>query len=138
MRSLALVGAVVAAIVVGLVATANSVCGSTPLREQRGLVLPTWERNGYSSTDTAGALQGITSVGANWVQIVPTWYQATRTSSEIGPTDSSVTDDDIRQVIGLARAQGLKVLLKPHVDSADGTLRNRIEPNDPDAWFRSY
>jgi hypothetical protein len=138
MRSVALVGLMVAAILGGPVMVADSVCFSASSPEQRGLILPTWEPNGYSSTNTAGALRGITSVGAGWVQIVPTWYQPTRTSSEIGPTDSSVNDNDVRHVIGLARGQGLKVLLKPHVDPGDGTLRTRIEPSDRDAWFRSY
>jgi hypothetical protein len=138
MRAGALIGLVIGALVCGCAGVADSVCSGALASEERGLVLPTWERNGYSSTDTAGALQGISSVGANWVQIVPTWYQPTSTASEIGPTDSSVTDDDVRQVIGLARRDGLKVLLKPHVDSADGTRRTSIEPSDLEAWFRSY
>jgi hypothetical protein len=138
MKLLVLLGAVVSAIVITSATAATPVCVGAPLAEQRGLVLPTWERSGYSSTDTGDALRGIASVGANWVQFVPNWYQATRMSSEIAPTDSTVSDDDLRYVIGLARAQGLKVLLKPHVDPADGSHRSGIEPGDPDAWFRSY
>ncbi|BBY19363.1 glycoside hydrolase family 113 [Mycolicibacterium litorale] len=138
MRPLAVIGIVVAAIVAFSVTTTNVACSDAPTPVQRGLVLPTWERNGYSTTDTAKAMQAITSVGANWVQVVPTWYQATRTSSDLEPNESTVTDDDLRHVIGLARVRGLKVLLKPHVDPMDGTHRTRIEPSDPDAWFRSY
>lgn len=105
---------------------------------QRGLVLPTWERRGYQDPETDDALRAITAVGAGWVQIVPTWYQAVRTSSEIGPTDSTVDDDGIRHVVSLARKHGLKVLLKPHIDVVDGTDRAFIRPADRDAWFRSY
>lgn len=109
-----------------------------PVREQRGLVLPTWERYGYSKTDTRGALRGIAAVGADWVQIVPTWYQVELDSNEIAPAEGSVDDGDVGQVISLARGQGLKVLLKPQVDHLAGSNRGRISPSDPDAWFRSY
>jgi hypothetical protein len=100
--------------------------------------LPTWDKHGYRAPGTAGALSGIASVGANWVQIVPTWYQVSRTTSEIQPTASTVDDDDVRRVVELARDRGLKVLLKPHVDIADGEDRAHISPTDRDAWFSSY
>ncbi|MCW2513835.1 MAG: hypothetical protein JWR11_2877 [Mycobacterium sp.] len=131
---LALVG-----IVVGVGVVSDRASGmTTSVAVQRGLVLPTWERNGYSETDTRGALHAIASVGADWVQIVPTWYQSTRSASDIGPTDASVTDDDVRYAVGLARANGLKVLLKPHVDLLDGGDRTQIDPADRRTWFQSY
>src|ERR1700682_1367513 len=123
-RSWVLVLALIA-IVPGVLIVSDRAAGvGTSVPEQRGLILPTWDRNGYSETDTRGALRGIAAVGADWVQIVPTWYQSARSSSEIGPTDGSVADDDVRQAVGLARAEGLKVLLKPHVNPLDGGDRN--------------
>jgi hypothetical protein len=56
----------------------------------------------------------------------------------VAPTDGTATDDDVRGVIAAAHAAGLEVLLKPHVDVADGTDRGLIEPADRGAWFRSY
>jgi hypothetical protein len=37
-----------------------------------------------------------------------------------------------------ARDLGLKVTVKPHLNSLDGTFRGEIEPDDVDRWFRSY
>lgn len=105
---------------------------------QRGMVLPTWERHGYQDQSTGEALKDIADVGANWVQIVPTWYQPAPNATTIAPTASTVDDADVRRVVSLARAQGLRVLLKPHVDVLDGTDRARINPADRDAWFASY
>ncbi|WP_197680351.1 glycoside hydrolase family 113 [Mycolicibacterium rutilum] len=105
---------------------------------QRGMVLPTWDKHGYTDPSTGEALTKMAAAGANWVQIVPTWYQGTRTASVISPASSTVADDDIRAVVALARGHGLKVLLKPHVDVADGSDRNRIDPADRTAWFSAY
>jgi hypothetical protein len=137
-KSVVLVGLLLAAFFGGVAMPADSVCFGASPPEQRGLVLPTWERNGYAGNDTDVALGGISSVGAGWVQIVPTWYQPTRTSSQIGPAESTVTDDGVRRVVGLARRHGLKIFLKPHVDSADGSQRVSIVPNDRAAWYESY
>lgn len=107
-------------------------------REQRGLALPTWEQHGYRDFDTLGALREISAVGAQWVQIVPTWYQSSRTGTEIGPTRESVDDDNVRHAIRLAQGEGLKVLLKPHIDVLDDADRSHIMPHDRGEWFRAY
>jgi hypothetical protein len=105
--------------------------------EQRGVALPTWEINGYEGAATAQAVSAITSVGANWIQIVPTWHMATQTSNTIDGS-WSVTDANVLSAIGLAHSQGLKVLLKPHVDPSDGTNRWQINPSNRAAWYSSY
>lgn len=139
MKAAAIVGAVAALVVAGLALAPSAGIGLVAgPAEQRGLVLPTWERHGYLTSDTPGAVRAIADVGAGWVQIVPTWYQVSRTSTEIAPTDSSVADEDIRHMVDLARGAGLEVLLKPHVDVLDGSDRSVIDPNDREAWFRSY
>lgn len=139
MKTSTLLGLVVTALITSLVIAAEPASGPVIApAEQRGLVLPTWERHGYRDTDTHGALRGLAGVGAGWVQIVPTWYQSAPASSDIAPAESSIDDADVRQVIGLARGEGLKVLLKPHVDLRDGSDRAQIDPTDPDAWFQSY
>jgi hypothetical protein len=102
------------------------------------MVLPTWEPEGYSTPRTDAALREIEGVGANWVQIVPTWYQVTNSASDIAPTAGGPDDDSVRRAISAAHEQGLKVLLKPHVDLLDRTDRAAVRPRDPDAWFASY
>jgi hypothetical protein len=118
---------------------AVSATASTPAEQvQHGAVLPTWERNGYRDPDTVPALRELRSIGAEWVQFTPTWYQHTATSSRLYATDGTVADDELRRVIRVAHANGLRILLKPHVDVEDGTDRALIDPADRVAWFRSY
>jgi hypothetical protein len=105
--------------------------------EQRGVVLPTWRMDGYLGSLTAQATSDIAGLGANWIQLTPTWKMATATSSTIDAR-WTLTDAALLQAIDLAHGKGLQVLLKPHVDPQDGTNRWEINPSDRAAWFRSY
>jgi len=118
-------------------------CGSGVLAppsapEQRGIAMPTYVSDGYARTQTSQFLREVSAAGAEWVQIVPTWYQAESRSSKIGPTTKTAHDDSVEQVIRRAHQLGLKVLLKPHVDVADESWRGNIKPDDGPAWFASY
>lgn len=104
---------------------------------QRGIALPTWQVNGYATNSATQAIGAIAGVGANWIQLVPTWNMANKTSNTIDGT-YSVTDAALLGAISGAHAKGLKVLLKPHVDPRDGTPRWQINPSDPAEWFTSY
>lgn len=105
---------------------------------QRGMTLLTWISTGYDGPGLAGAVREIEDTGARWIQIVPTWYQATASANEFGRTPDTVTDEGIRRTVALARARGLEVLLKPHVDLSNEVSRTAIRPADPDRWFASY
>ena len=86
--------------------------------------------------------------GANWIAVVVRCFQATVTAKEIVcmPNDKTVTDDELRHVIGQAHALGLKVMLKPQVELLDLTnaYSGRFAINfgaDETAWstwFASY
>ncbi|MCW2691163.1 MAG: hypothetical protein JWR37_6053 [Mycobacterium sp.] len=108
------------------------------LVDQRGLVLPTWQSDGYSGSVTTQAVSDIAGVGATWVQIVPTWHQATGNSTAIAAGSNTVSDNDVRAAIDLAHDHGLKVLLKPHLDPYGGTPRWVINPSNRTTWFSSY
>jgi hypothetical protein len=129
-------GAVAAGAVVSAVASCAS--AGPPQGQQHGYALPTWEQHGYRDFDTFSALRAMRATGAAWVQIVPTWYQARATATDIRPTAGSSDPDDVRLAITLAHRAGLRVLLKPHVDVLDGDDRSRIAPTDSAAWFGSY
>lgn len=77
--------------------------------------------------------------GADWISVAPGWYQATHASNRIRPDPSRTPpDDDVRRLIDRAHATGLRVMLKPFVDSHDGVWRGDIRPADPSAWFADY
>src|ERR1700739_1872623 len=59
-------------------------------------------------------------------------------SSTFGATDQSASDESLRLTIRNARALGLSVVLKPHVNCEDGRPTALIRPKDAGQWFRTY
>ncbi|MGW6564846.1 glycoside hydrolase family 113 [Streptomyces sp. NPDC054975] len=132
-----------------LLATAMSGCSAAPepgpaQQRQYGFALPAYSRDGYGDAPMiGGCLRHIADVGAGWVQITPTWFQAGSDADEIirapaGAAWQTPDDAGMREVIALAHERGLKVLLKPHVDLPGGESRNHIRPRDHATWFASY
>lgn len=106
---------------------------------QRGFNVTAYTPNGFDGAAADDALVALARTGTTHAAFVPTWYQPTISSNEIAP-DPAKTVSDSSLVAGLQRAKalGLDVVLKPHVDVADGTFRGFIRPADYDAWFASY
>ena len=107
---------------------------------QAGVTLPLWSVDGYSTAACDAAWGAIAALGANWVAIVPTGYQAGVAATQIGPDPAgrSASEASVRHAILAAHAAGLRVLLKPHVDSTDDAWRGTFQPRDRLAWFASY
>lgn len=85
--------------------------------------------------------------GVNWTAIAFCAFQATAFSTEIPYWEEpTVTDEEVRWAIRKAKDLGLKVVLKPIVNVADGTWRAHINFFDIDVpcepkwsdWFKSY
>lgn len=136
-------------LLVPLLVAAGSVGSSTRVNAaprvlpERGMTIWAWDDFAYGPptawSDTPAALDAIAGVGANTVALVPTWFQPTATSSAISRDNSkTATDAALRSAVAAARARGLGVTLKPHVDAADGAWRGSIAPVDVEAWFGSY
>lgn len=111
-----------------------------PDTSQEGLVAPLWDDTAYGEEAYRQVLAEVAEIGAEWVTIVPTWYQDSATSSEIYPEESgrTATDESLVTAIREARALGLEVMLKPHVDIVDGGSRLEIVPEDAAEWFERY
>ena len=139
-----LAGALVAALVLtpGVVKDGSALRAPDGARmpTQRGFALPTYSRQGYLSAEASVHLREIAAVGAQWVQINPTWYQDQVHTHTIAATAGTPSDAAVEQVITLAHRLGLKVLLKPLLDlrPAGGAYRGTIRPADRQAWFASY
>jgi hypothetical protein len=87
--------------------------------------------------------------GVNYATVLATQYQQTYTSTTIAPleTDSpnytnvdptTPTDAAVVAAITNLKNAGIKVALKPQVDSLVGYWRGQFEPTDSAAWFSSY
>jgi Ca2+-binding RTX toxin-like protein len=103
-----------------------------------GFAYPFWHVEDYGSSWSAEAFAAVAATGSNSISIVPTIYISDAWSSDFqaGPT----TETEANTIAGIeaARARGLRVILKPHVDALDGTYRGSFAPSDADAWFAGY
>jgi len=76
---------------------------------------------------------------ASWAGVLATWYQANASATSISADSTRTpTDQAVILAINELHAKGLKVMLKPHVDSEDGAWRGTFQPSDVDAWFQSF
>lgn len=108
----------------------------------KGANYPSWWAGQFSSSQSGQALDDLKKVNANYVSIVPTWYMTDRYSNTIyADSQKTPSDADINKAIDDAKARGLKVMLKPHVDvwnAPGGVWRGNIAPTNPTVWFSSY
>ncbi|MGH7087845.1 MAG: glycoside hydrolase family 113 [Stellaceae bacterium] len=104
----------------------------------RGVSYPSYRRGLYASPGSAASIADLAKTGANYVAIVPTSYSRSIYDSSFYATGATESDAAVAEVIKLAHRDGLSVLLKPHVDPADGKPRAAYAPRDVDAWFRNY
>jgi hypothetical protein len=71
--------------------------------------------------------------------VLVTQFQANATATSIAPVAGQTPSDaDVVAAISALHAQGLKVMLKPHVDGSDGSWRGTFQPSDLNAWFASF
>ncbi|HVM08554.1 MAG TPA: hypothetical protein VM345_08835 [Acidimicrobiales bacterium] len=114
--------------------------GHPRVEKQGGVTHAAWWHNNYATRDSDRMIGEIAATGAGWLVLVPTWFQATMTSTAIAPDPlESETDASVRQAIRVAKSRGLKVFLKPHVDlKGFSGWRGDIRPSNLDEWFASY
>lgn len=115
--------------------------------EWEGITQPSYW-GGQAITDTGHkAMDQIAATGASTLTLVPNFFQADKFSNSVAlnlgdpnnPWDNeSDTFAQVRQSILDAKARGLNVVLKPHLETDNRVWRAELAPTDPKAWFDSY
>ncbi len=101
-----------------------------------GFNLACWSVGCFSAPGGQKSLEDLAATKASWLAVVQTRYMDSSTGRML---DKQATDEaDIRAEIRRAKSLGLKVALKPHVDSQDGVYRGRIDPADKKTWWKEY
>ena len=103
--------------------------------KHKGFNTAFFNRSEVTRADVEASLEAAAEAGANATAIVTTHFAAGRRADAIYANDFTMTDADLRGAIRAARDEGLSVLLKPHLDLADGTFRGRLDPRDEAAFF---
>ena len=107
--------------------------------EYHGITHVSWWFDEYGYAGATASRQDMAATNANWGGVLVTWYQPGIASNSIAASSTKTpTDDAVRTAIREMHSTGMKVMLKPHVDTNDGRWRGDINPADKDAWFASY
>ena len=112
-----------AAAAVAAVAASSGSSGPT-----RGFVYTSYSSGGYSRNASAVSLREAAATGVRVIELMATYYvdnavNATRISAD---ASASPTDADIVRALADAASAGLRVAMKPHIDSRDGVWRANI------------
>jgi hypothetical protein len=108
---------------------------------QKGMAFPTWAAEEYCSYNSDQSLTILANTTCTeWVQLVPTWYQEDRFSSEMFPEyeGKTATNECLKHAVRTAHSLGLKVMLKPHIDAFSSDWRGTFQPSNPEVWFDNY
>ena len=92
---------------------------------------------GYGTPASALAMRDARAFGANWVSITPFGRVYDLSPTGVALSYETPYRDNRRAVasaIGQARAEGLKVMLVPHLWVETGEWRGFIDPGDDKAW----
>ena len=101
-------------------------------------------RGAYQTSAAVDSMKKLSETGSEWIALsfytLQDSYSSTKIDFDYGHT---MTDKDIRFAVKQAKSLGLKVCLKPVVNSRDGIWRARIGFPDEavdkwDKWFTSY
>jgi hypothetical protein len=92
---------------------------------------------GYGSEACGRAMREVRRMGATWVSLTPFGRIFDLTSTGVDPTFEAPFDENRRAVaraIEQAHAEGLRVLLVPHLWVETGAWRGELDPGDDAAW----
>ena len=109
-----------------------------PGKLQRGMTFVCWWQDCYGTVSADSSLRNLTTTGAEWISLIPTWYQQNKNSNTISRNIKTPSDAVLIHAISEAQASGLKIMLKPHIDVLDGSWRGEINPDNLNDWFNEY
>jgi len=104
---------------------------------QKGVNYTSWRADELAGDVSDCSLIYLSQLGVKDIALMAVWYQADAASKKIYTDPEKTTNDEsLGHAINTMHALGMKVMLKPHVDLADGEVRTNIIPSEE--WFASY
>lgn len=105
--------------------------------QQSASIVPRWTDD-FSSNSFWQSVRNLKTAGADWVTLVVPWYQSSIHSIDIHRGWNTPPDATLINAIDFIHSLGMKVSLKPHVESNDGNWRAYINPGNRTGWFANY
>ncbi|HEV2564407.1 MAG TPA: hypothetical protein VGU19_04925, partial [Microvirga sp.] len=116
--------------------------------EWEGITQPSYFNGQILAPTGLKAMNQIVATGANTVTIIPNFFQANKFSNSMGLHEGDPANqwdqqsdsfEQVRLSILAAKERGLKVVLKPHLETDPVRVwRAELAPSDPKAWFDNY
>ena len=104
---------------------------------QKGVNYTSWRGDELAEDTSDCSLIYLSQLGVKHIALMAVWYQANAVSKKIyTDPENTANDESLGHAINTMHALGMKVMLKPHVDLADGEVRTNIIPSEE--WFASY
>jgi hypothetical protein len=105
---------------------------------QKGAAIIPLSSTDFGSESFKQSVLNLKSTGANYVSLVVPLYQSSLSSTDVARGWNTPTDASLNSAIDYIHAQGMKVMIKFHVESYGHEWRAYINPNDRNAWFSAY
>ena len=99
---------------------------------------------GYGSGTSAALLKRLSLHGINLIQLNPFGYQPAVHDRRILFNDATLSDEDLKREIQAVHANGMKVMLAPHIwldQRHNAPWRSQLDYQNPDEilqWFAAY
>ncbi|MBN2189797.1 MAG: discoidin domain-containing protein [Candidatus Aureabacteria bacterium] len=106
---------------------------------QKGVAYTSYHNVELLGADSDKIIEYLRSLDVTDISLVITWYQEEQDSASIKPMyvgGNSARDEAVIHAVNQIHKNGMRVMLKPHVDCINGTFRGDIIPGDE--WFESY
>lgn len=112
---------------------------------QKGMCYSTWSPDAFGSSESDESLALLAETNTEWISLCLSWAQSNTTSHDINPDPTRTpTLASLEHAIREAHSLGLKVMLKPMVDTMEEETtqgystvwRGEIQPSPE--WFASY
>ena len=93
----------------------------------------------YDTPESDESLRRMAEANVEWVAIITWWFQENLTSTQIYPhLDYTPTNESLKHAVQRAHELGMKVMLKPMVDTEDARNYPRWKISPSPEWFASY
>ena len=93
----------------------------------------------YDTPESDESLRRMAETNVEWVAIITWWFQENLTSTQIYPhLEYTPTNESLKHAIQKAHELGMKVMLKPMIDTEDARNNPRWMIQPSPEWFASY
>jgi hypothetical protein len=122
----------------GVVPVSTSVATGPLADWRRGLTLHPVQDGYYGSKLFEEAINGVAKTGANSVALTIPLVQTDLWSTDVRTSSITPTDSELSQAIRYIHSKKMSVMLIPHLRTVKNDWAAYVDPEDRDAWFKSY